>query len=183
MVSKIIGRIILNLIGWKLAGNYPYEIDKKIILAAPHTSNWDFPIGVLMRTQIAEPIKFIGKASLFKAPHGWLFSWLGGIPVDRSRNTNFVDATVHKINSEKVLTILIAGEGSRKRVEKFKTGFYHMAYLSKVPIIPLVVDGTKKEFRFEAPFYPTGDAAKEIPLLEKIFEGISGVRKSKSFRT
>lgn len=181
-MSKIIGKLILKLIGWKVAGNYPYNLDKKIILAAPHTSNWDFPIGILIRTQIAEPIKFIGKSSLFKPPHGWLFSWLGGIPVDRSKSTNFVDATVKKINSKKVLTILISAEGSRRKVEKFKTGFYHMAYLAKVPIIPMIVDGIKKEFRFEEPIYPTGDAAIEIPLIEKIFEGITGVKKENSFR-
>ena len=182
-MSKLIGKLLLNLIGWKLAGNYPYELDKKIIVAAPHTSNWDFPIGILIRTQIGEPIKFIGKAPLFKPPLGWIFSWLGGIPVDRTKSTNFVDATVKKINSEKILTILISGEGSRKKVEKFKTGFYHMANLAKVPIIPMVVDGIKKEFRFEAPFYPTGNANKEIPLLEKIFEGIAGVKRENSFRT
>lgn len=182
-MTKQLGKFILKLIGWKITGSYPYEIDKKIILAAPHTSNWDFPIGILIRTQIGEPIKFIGKSALFKPPHGWLFSWLGGIPVDRTKSNNFVDATVQKIKETEKLTILISGEGSRKRVDKFKTGFYHMAHLSKVPIIPLILDGTKKEFRFEAPFYPTGDAAKEIPMIEKIFEGVSGIRKAKSFRT
>ncbi len=182
-VTKKLGKFLLKLTGWKLTGTYPYEIDKKIILAAPHTSNWDFPIGILIRTQIDEPIKFIGKSSLFKPPHGWLFSWLGGIPVDRSKSNNFVDATVQKINATDKLTILISGEGSRKKVDKFKTGFYHMANLSKIPIIPMVLDGIKKEFRFEAPFYPSGDAAKEIPQLEKIFEGVSGIKKDKSFRT
>jgi len=180
-VIKLLGRFFLKIIGWKVAGDFPYHIKKKIILAAPHTSNWDFPIGILIRTQLAVPIKFIGKASLFKPPFGWIFRWLGGIPVDRTKSTNFVDATVTQINSFDELTILISGEGSRRKVDRFKTGFYYMAHLAQIPIIPMLLDADNKEFRFLDPYYPTGNADVEIKELENMFKGIKGIKEENSF--
>ena len=125
MFSQI-SKSILSLLGWKFIGDYPHDIDKKIIIVVPHTSNWDFPLGLLIRSALKAKIHFIGKASLFKPPHGIIFKALGGFPVKRGKNYNQVDQIVNYYNQREKFTLTIAPEGTRKKVDKLKTGFYHI---------------------------------------------------------
>jgi len=177
-----IARIIYKIIGWKVINNnYPYHIKKKILIAAPHTSNWDFPVGVLARTILKDKIKYIGKASLFKPPLGWIMYPLGGIPVNKTKNTNFVQAMVNEYDARDVLTIVIAPEGQRKKIARFKTGFYYIAKNAGIPIIPTLFDWGNKEVRFLDPFYPTDDSEGDILKIESLFKGIKGYRAKDSF--
>lgn len=172
---------ILKVLGWSIAGDHRSDLDKAIMIAGPHTSNWDFPLGIMVRSVICADIKYVGKASLFKPPLGWIMSSLGGIGVDRSKSNNFVDAVVEEYKSHKKLTILFAPEGSRKRVEKFKTGFYHIARLAEIPIIPLILDYKTKEFRFLPIFNVTDDMKKDMEFLEGLYRGIKGYNPSNGF--
>lgn len=178
---RLFSKVILKLIGWRITGHYPYDVKKKILVAAPHTSNWDFPLGIMIRSALNDDIKFVGKASLFTGPLGWVFHALGGIPVDRSKSNNFVSGVVEQMNSRESLAILLAGEGQRKKVEKFKTGFYYIARNAKVPILPTILDFDKKEFRFAPLFMPTEDAAADIDYIESLFRGIRGHNSKNSF--
>jgi len=177
----LFSRLVLKLIGWKVTGHYPADVLKKILVAAPHTSNWDFPLGLMIRSVLRDDVKYIGKASLFKPPLGWILKPLGGIPVDRSKSNNFVDAVVDKFNSKEKISVLFAAEGSRKRVEKFKTGFYHISRLAKVPMLPVILDYDKKEFRFLDLVWATDNAEADIAKIEALFKGIRGYHSKKSF--
>lgn len=180
-MKKKLYQFILKLFGWKVTGDYPAHIKQKILVAAPHTSNWDFPLGLLVRGVIEDNVKYVGKASLFKGPVGVIMRFLGGVPVDRSRSNNFVDAVVEIFKERKVFSILFAAEGTRKKVDKLKTGFYHIARQANVPIIPAILDYEKKEFRFMPLFHASDDSEADIKKIEEIFRGIKGYYPEKSF--
>ena len=176
-----ISRFIFWVIRWKVIGNYPYEVKKKLLIAAPHTSNWDFPLGLLVRWIIKADVKYIGKAPLFKPPLGWIMRPLGGIPVETDKSTNFVQAVVNEYNNRNELSILIAPEGQRKKIDKFRTGFYYIAKLADIPILPTVLDFEKREFRFLDLVYLSDDADKDIANIQNLFRGIRGFYKADSF--
>ena len=180
-MSASISKFILKIFGWKVTGYYPKEIKKKILAAAPHTSNWDFPLGLLVRNVIEDNVKYIGKSSLFKPPFGWIFSKLGGVPVDRSKSNNFVDAVVDEYRIRESFAVLFAPEGKRKRVERFKSGYYHIARLAGIPIVPCVLDYAKKEFRFLPVYWPTDNVEQDLIAIENLFRGIKGYHPKQSF--
>lgn len=176
-----LSKFILWIIGWKIVGDYPYEVKKKLLIAAPHTSNWDFPLGVIVRSAIKADVKYIGKAPLFKPPLGWIMKPLGGIPVHTDKSTNFVQAVVNEYNNRSELSILIAPEGQRLKTEKFKTGFYYIAKLADIPILPVVLDFGKKEFRFLELVHLTDNVEKDISAIQDLYRGIKGLYAKDSF--
>jgi len=181
MFLSSIAKFLFRLWGWKISGNYPNAVEKKIFVVAPHTSNFDFFVGLLIRPIVRDKIKFIGKKSLFKPPLGWIMYPMGGIPVDRSGRNSFVDSVVKVFNKSDRLAIALAPEGTRKKVDKFKTGYYFIAVGAGVPIIPTVFNWEKREVIFMDPIYLTGEAEKELPMVENIFKKYKGRRKENSF--
>ena len=171
-----ISKGILKLFGWRVEGYIPDDIKKFVIIAAPHTSAWDFPIGVFARAAIGRPnIKFVGKKSLFKPPLGWLMRALGGYPVDRSKSQNMVEAVVDIFDQHEEFAINFAPEGTRKRVDKFRTGFYYIAKGAGIPILLVKFDYGTKTVTFDPePFYPTEDSEADLKYLWNYFAGIPG---------
>ncbi len=167
-------QLILKLINWRIEGNIPDEISKFVIVVAPHTTNWDFFLGVIARGAAGFHSNYLGKSSLFKPPFGFIFRALGGIPVDRSKNNNLVDQVVKEVELRKKFGLAVAPEGTRKKVDLWKTGFYYIAVKAGIPIIPTQLDWEKRVVRFLEPFYPTGDITKELPLIQSKFENIKG---------
>ena len=166
--------LFLRVFGWKIEGRYPNEIKKIMIIVVPHTSNWDFPIGLFLRPIWGADIKWCGKKSLFRFPMGIFARWLGGIPIDRSKRTNFVDAVVDEYNKSENLLIQIAPEGTRKKVDRLKTGFYHIAMGAKIPILMIKFDYGNKKVVVREPFYPSGDIEKDMEIINKYFKGTIG---------
>jgi len=181
MVFSFLSRCLLKLWGWRIVGNYPYELDKKIFVVAPHTSNWDFPLGVLVRSAVNDKIKFVGKKSLFKPPLGWLMYPMGGIPVDRTGRNSFVGSVVKLFHERERLAIALAPEGTRKKVSKFKTGYYYIAVQAQVPIVPCVFNWAEKKVMFLDPVMLTGDSEHELPMVENIFRNYRGRNPEHSF--
>jgi 1-acyl-sn-glycerol-3-phosphate acyltransferase len=173
MVKYITG-LLLRLFGFKITGRYPHELDKKVIAVIPHTSNWDFPLGLLIKWSLGAKINFIAKDSLFKNGFGWFFRALGGIPVNRSKSTNMVQAIVDAYNREDKLSIAIAPEGTRKKVDKLKRGFYFIAKLAKVPVIFVKFDYQNKEVNFSEPYHPTDDEEADWKYINSYFNGVLG---------
>ncbi|MCW5922413.1 MAG: lysophospholipid acyltransferase family protein [Saprospiraceae bacterium] len=170
-----LSNIILRLWGWKITGQYPYDLAKVVVAVAPHTSNWDFPVGVLVNSAYRCKANYVGKHTIFKWPFGVFFRWLGGIPVDRSKSSNFVSATVEAFQREPRLHLVLAPEGTRKKVDKFKTGFYHIARLAGVPICLCTFNWATKEVHFDPQlFYPSDDEAADMEYLWNYFKGIQG---------
>ena len=122
------GRLILRLLGgWKIEGNLPDNINKYVIIVAHHTSNWDFIIGVAVKLIIRVRARFFAKHSLFSWPMGVMMRSLGGIPIERDKSINRVDQAVEEINNSDNFILIIAPEGTRSKVQRWKTGFYHIA--------------------------------------------------------
>ena len=169
-----ISKFILALWGWKIEGSVPHDLKKYMMIAMPHTSNWDFPLGVLIRSVIKLNINFVGKDTLFKPPFGGIFRYLGGYPVDRSKSTNFVDAVAKLYDENERFALLIAPEGTRKKVKELKTGFYYIALKAKVPIVLMKMDWPNKVITFNKPFDPSGDKEKDFQYLKDEMKGIVG---------
>ena len=147
---------------------------KVLIAVVPHTSNWDFPIGIMLRPVLGMDIKFLAKGSLFKPPFGRLFRALGGYPVDRSGNVKFVDAVVNLLNQHDEMLISMSPEGTRKKVDRLKSGFYWIAVGAKIPIMLCKFDWENKLVGFSEAFMPSGDYQKDLKILEAYFKGIKG---------
>ena len=172
---SLLSRFIFWLFGWKITGHYPRELSHVVIAVAPHTSTWDFLIGVLTNSGGKLKANYMGKDSLFKPPFGFFFRWLGGIPVDRSKNHNLVAATVEAFKREPRIHLVIAPEGTRKKVDKLKTGFYHIARLAEVPICLCKFDFEKREVFFDPVlFYPTNNEEADIAHIWNYFKGVKG---------
>ncbi len=165
---------ILKMLGWKITGRYPYEQKKFIVLVAPHTSNWDFPLGILAKWCLRADIKYVAKHTLFKPVIGRLFRALGGYPVDRTRRTRFAEAVVDLFNSKDEFVITITPEGTRKRVPRFKTGIYYIARNAHIPILPTKFDYENKEINFGELFWTTDDKERDLNYLWDYFVGVKG---------
>ena len=174
MLKAICSFILLKLWGWKIESVFPKDIKKSVIIVIPHTSNWDFPIGILLRPIIHLKTNFVGKKSLFNFPLGILMRALGGVAVDRSKHSNFVDAVVEVYNNHDQFSLTLTPEGTRSKVKTLKSGFYYIAYKAQVPIVCAKFDWGKKVLGFSAPFYPTGDYEKDLPKILEYFKGIKG---------
>lgn len=170
---SFISKMILKWWGWTV-GPYPYDLPKCIVAVAPHTSNWDFPLGILVRSAGKINAKFVAKHTIFIPPVGWLLKRWGGVPVDRRQRGNFVQAVVDEFNRRDYFHIVIAPEGTRSKVDRFKTGFYHIAKSANVPIVLCTFDWATRTVLFKDIFYPTDDEAKDMAFLWNYFKDIQG---------
>ena len=166
--------IFNTLLAWKLVGNFPSDLKKYVVIAAPHTSWLDFPIAILARNSTGEKIDFIGKDSLFKGPFGWVFKALGGTPVDRSKSNNLVDAIVDIFNSKDEFRLGISPEGTRKKVDRWKTGFYYIAKGARVPIVMATLDFENKQIQISEPYDTTDDKEKDFKVFHSFYLGVRG---------
>lgn len=172
---KLVARFILfKILKWKIIGSFPKELKKYVIIAAPHTHWVDFPLGILVKWAEAAPVNYIGKASLFKPPFGFIFRWLGGAPVNRSKSTNKVQAIVDVFNKNEKFILALSPEGTRKKVEKWKTGFYYIAKGANVPIVMATLDFKNKQVKISDPYYLTNDMEKDFDLFYTYFKEVEG---------
>lgn len=168
-------KCILTIAGWKAGNQFPYELKKYIVIVGPHTSNWDFVIGVLFRKALRlEKARYLGKKELFDPPFGFLFRWLGGYPVDRSKNKNMVEEVVKVFNEHDQFGIALSPEGTRTRVDKLRTGFYNIAKGANVPIVMVGLDYANKRVTFSEPFRPTDNQEGDFEHILKFFRPIQG---------
>lgn len=165
---------LLALWGFKVTGFYPETVPKKVYAVYPHTSNWDFPLGILVKFSMPIDVNYVAKDSLFKWPYGIIFRKLGGIPVDRSKSTQFVDMMAEQYGKYPKLAFAIAPEGTRKKVGKFKSGFYFIALKAQVPIILVKFDYGNKVVDFSEPMIPSGDYNKDMATIIHHFKGTKG---------
>lgn len=167
--------LLFRLMGWKIRGVFPADLKKYIVAVAPHTSNWDFIIGVMARSILRmQNARFLGKSQLFKAPYGWFFRWLGGYPVDRTKSHDLVHQVVEIFKNHDQFILAIAPEGTRKKVDKLKTGFYYIAKGAGIPIIPCGFDYKQKEVVIGDPFYPKESVETDMQALLNFYQSIKG---------
>ena len=142
---------------------------------APHTSNWDFLVGLMGRSILKlRDVKYLGKSQLFRPPFGWLFRILGGYPVERSNSHDMVKQVVALFDNHAEFILAIAPEGTRKKVSKLRTGFYFIAKGAGVPIVPCGFDYQRKVIVIAQPFYPSDNVDADLAALHDFFRGIKG---------
>ncbi|MEO6729724.1 MAG: 1-acyl-sn-glycerol-3-phosphate acyltransferase [Ferruginibacter sp.] len=168
-------KLYLKSTGWRAVNGVSRELKKFVLVVAPHTSAWDVFMGFAFRSALKlDHIKFVAKKELFKPPFGFIFRRLGGVPVDRSASHNFVDQVAEMFNANDSFSIALSPEGTRKKVDRLRTGFYHIAQRANVPIVLLALDFEHKQFRFSLPFSTTEDEAADIKKILCFFAGIKG---------
>lgn len=174
-MQKISKFIYHRLLGWSFGGFDQFSTVKKaVIIAAPHTSWHDFYIGVLLRSIIQMEANFVGKESLFNPITGWFFKALGGAPIKRNGNENQVDAIARLFNNRLIFRMVLAPEGTRKKVDTWKTGFYYIAKKANVPIVMITFDFKNKKNYISKPFFPTDDIDSDFKFMRAFFEGVIG---------
>ena len=156
-------------------------MNKCVVIVIPHTHWLDFPLGVIVRKVVNKQIHYIGKKALFKAPYGWFFRWLGGTPVDRSKNANMVDAVVQVFSEKQVFRFALAPEGTRKKVTALKTGFYYIARKANVPVVMVAFDFGKKEVKISGPLWTTDNINRDFKKVREFFKGVQGKIPEYSF--
>ncbi len=166
--TKLLGVLVLALAGWRYKGGLP-DTNKFIGIVAPHSTNWDFIIAICVAFSLGVRISIMAKDSLLRGPWGALFRWLGAIPVDRSRRHGMVDQMVDIINSREKIIIMFAPEGTRKKVPKWKSGFYHIAHAAKLPIKLCYINYTKKEIGLGKMITPTGDLEADMEMMKSYY--------------
>lgn len=171
--------IYFKILGWRVVGEktiHKDTIKKAVIIAVPHTSWHDFYIGMLLRSVLDVKTNFVGKKELFAFPYGWFFRALGGAPVDRYTKEDKV-AKIAKLFYEKdEFRMALAPEGTRKKVNKWRTGFYYIAKEANVPIIMISFDFENKQNKISKPFYPTNDMESDFKFMHAFFKGVKGKR-------
>lgn len=167
-----------KLFGWKVVGKMPDSVKKGVVAVCPHNSSKDFFIGLGVRAVMNRNIGYIGKAELFKPPFGFIFRWLGGTPVKRTKKNNMVANYIETINENEELLFALAPEGTRGRVAKLKTGFYHIAHGAGIPIIRISFDLKTKRAIIGEPFMTRGDFQLDMKeYFVPFFETVHGAKE------
>ncbi len=176
MNKKLYSFFFHKIAGWKIEGKMPTE-KKYLIIVAPHSSNWDFFVGLAVRSIHGFDSKYLAKKELFKFPFGKLFRSLGGYPVDRTKHTNLVDAVVELFDSYEHFIVAVTPEGTRGYVPHWKTGFYHIALKANVPIVMSALDYENKKVIFSPPFFPTGNTEEDMKIIAQFYIDKKGKNK------
>ena len=175
---KLISRGILALLGWQLDERLPPE-RRFLIIGAFHTSNWDFPLGLLGMWALGLKARWIAKHTLFMWPLGPIMKALGGIPVDRRASSGFIDHIASIYAQRKRLVIAIAPEGTRSRTGYWRTGFYYIALKANVPIAMAYLDYGNKIIGVGPNFTPSGDLNADFEIIREFYTGIVGKNPKK----
>ena len=170
---SFLARLILKMIGWKLDIEVPDE-KKFVLIGAPHTSNWDFPLALLAFWTLDLNIKWVGKIQMFRGPLKHLFTALGGIPVDRSAPGDFIKQIAEQFEQRDEMVLTIAPEGTRSKMSYWKSGFYYIALEAEVPICLGFMDYTTKTIGFKQLLYPSGNLDADIKIIADFYHGLTG---------
>jgi len=166
--SRGIGHFALNLLGWSFDGELP-NVPKQVVIVAPHTSNWDFVIGILALFALGLRAHWIGKHTIFTPPFNRVMEWLGGIPVNRSTPNALVQTTTERFQREEKFVIGIAPEGTRKKVEKWKKGFYRIAVGANVPICCATINYRSRTIGFGPSLKPSGHYDDDYKIIRDFY--------------
>lgn len=169
--------IYFKILGWKVVGNTNFSKDsikKAVLISAPHTHNFDFIIGLLLRKVVDLKSNYLGKKELFVWPIGYYFRAVGGVPVDRKNKENKVETIAKLFDDKDEFRLTLAPEGTRSKVDNWRTGFYYIAKKANVPIIMFTLDYQNKQNKVSRPFYPTDNIEEDFKYMKSFFNGVKG---------
>ncbi|WP_225410138.1 lysophospholipid acyltransferase family protein [Stigmatella hybrida] len=167
------GRTWMKVFGWQFEGELP-KTKKFVLIAAPHTSNWDLPFMLASAYILGINISWMGKHTLFEGPFGWFMRGLGGIPVDRRSPQGLVQQVVDRFNQSESLYLAVPPNGTRKKVEYWKSGFYHIARSAEVPILLSYLDWGQKRAGLGPLITPTGDIRADMERIRGFYREMRG---------
>lgn len=172
---RAVSRAVLRVTGWKVEGKLDAAAAKSVLIAAPHTSNWDLPYTLMLAFALRLRVYWMGKQSLFRWPFGPLMRWLGGIPVNRSQAGNLVALSAAAMRAATgPMQLIVPPEGTRGRTRHWKTGFYFIAQQAGVPIVLAFVDYGRKVGGLGPVFVPTGDLEADMAAIKAFYAPIQG---------
>ncbi len=166
--SRALAHRILGWFGWRVTGALP-DLPRFVLIVAPHTSNWDFFIGALAMFATGLRASWLGKHTIFFWPVKYLLRWMGGEPIDRAAAHGTVETAIHNFQSRSQWVLALSPEGTRRRMEQWKTGFYRIATGAGVPIVPVWIDYRTRELHIAGPVTTTGDMDADLRLLRGLF--------------
>lgn len=171
---RALGWWLLQRAGWRFEGQMP-DVPKFVVIVAPHTSNWDFPVGLAGKWALGFDARFWGKDTLFRPPLGWFMRANGGIPVDRASKHNTVTATIEAMQASAQFALVLSPEGTRKKVSQWRSGFWHVAKGANVPICCVALDWGRKVIRLGPTTMPVeDDPADGIARMRAYYDGVQG---------
>ncbi|MFQ5351483.1 MAG: lysophospholipid acyltransferase family protein [Candidatus Binatia bacterium] len=165
---KFFARWFLKLSGWEAVGARPRE-RRFVLIAAPHTTNWDLAYLLAFAATFDVKISWMGKDTLFRPPLGWLMRRLGGIAIDRRRRGNIVSHMARAFEESESLALVVPAEGTRKHVPYWKSGFYHIASSADVPIVPAYLDYARRQGGFGPALRPTGNLRSDMDKIREFY--------------
>jgi len=168
LISAAVARLMILASGWRFEGALP-NLKQFVLIVAPHTSNWDFLIGIMAMFALDVRATFLGKDTLFKAPFGFVLRWMGGVPVDRQSPHNVVEQMIGHLKNRERMILALSPEGTRKKIPRWRTGFYWVAVGAGVPIVPMALDFSRKRFIIHPPQTMTGNAEQDMAHLQTFF--------------
>jgi 1-acyl-sn-glycerol-3-phosphate acyltransferase len=170
---------VLHLFNWRLTGTLP-EPRRYVVVGAPHTSNWDFVLAMALVRALGVRVSILAKSSLFRWPFGWVFRRLGLIPVDRSSANGVVGQAADAFAATRSLVLVVTPEGTRSKTQGWRSGFYRIALAADVPVVPVAVDGDKREVRIGERIRLSGNVTADMDLLRAFYEDARGMRPDRS---
>jgi len=180
-MKKAIAEFVLyRLMGWKLTGKLP-DLKKYIILGGPHTSNWDFILAMSTVWITEAPVNIIAKRELFRFPLGIMMRAMGVLPIERKKSQNQVDAITEMYKSREQFIIALAPEGTRKKVDRLRSGFYHIALKADLPVVIISVNAPTKTLIIQEPYHNTGDKDVDFKYFNHMFKTHTGMLAENSF--
>ncbi|PID74083.1 MAG: glycerol acyltransferase [Desulfobacterales bacterium] len=178
-IMGLIARVCLFLAGWKIKGTLPGE-KRFVLVAAPHTSNWDFVVMLLISFVIRLRVYSLMKKEMFRFPFHHVFRWLGAIPVDRSRSTNLVNTLAGEIHRVDAAALAISPAGTRSSARYWKSGFYHIARQAGVPVVLGFLDFGRKIGGIGPSLIPSGDMEADMKIIRNFYDGMLGRHPEKT---
>jgi 1-acyl-sn-glycerol-3-phosphate acyltransferase len=172
-MKKRFAQWLLRRLGWRLEGSRP-ELPQYVLIAAPHTSNWDFPMMLLFAAAFDIPVTWMAKHTLFYPPMGWFMRAMGGMPIVRHKNQNIVAIMVEAFRDGADMVLVVPTEGTRAFAEHWKSGFYHIARQAKVPIVPSFLDFGQKRGGFGPPLTLSGNVIDDMQYFRDFYAGMRG---------
>ena len=163
---------LLKICGWRTEGRLP-DIPKYVVVGAYHTSNWDFPLGILAAFAFRADMRWMGKDSLFRWPFYSLFRWMGGIPIDRTKAHGVVAESIRTFNENERMIMVIAPEGTRSKVKTWKKGFYYIAINARAPILLASLDFRRKVAGIGPLITPSGDIEADMEIIRGFFANVT----------
>ena len=172
---RALSGLILRLAGWRIEGALPRHAGKCVLIAAPHTSNWDFPLTLMTAFVLRLNVHWLGKASIFAAPFGPLMRWLGGIAVERTQRNDLVATSAAALKTAiGPVQLIVPPEGTRARTRHWKTGFYYIALAAEVPILLAYMDYTDRRAGLGPVFQPSGDVERDMAAIKAFYAPFKG---------